>query len=197
METGSLWSQLWGRAVKGPLKGEALEPLPLDVMPWEEWKGEHPGTLFLRPPNPNIDYGADDDPLYARAETVFFPRRRRDDRLHAKEVVAGLALGGEARAYPLRLLVGKPAIHDTLGGRRLRLTLVGGSPQAFLEGPGVERGEGEGGSIGPTGASTSLTGRYTRRTPLNIAYWFCWSDFYPATSLRGAGGQGEAPGLPL
>ncbi len=48
-QTGSLWSQIEGRAIVGPLAGEAerLQLLPIDVVPWGSWKQQHPDTLVL------------------------------------------------------------------------------------------------------------------------------------------------------
>lgn len=51
-QTGSLWSQIEGRAIVGPLAGEAerLKLLPIDVVPWGAWKQQHPDTLVLARP---------------------------------------------------------------------------------------------------------------------------------------------------
>ncbi|HEX8871879.1 MAG TPA: DUF3179 domain-containing (seleno)protein, partial [Candidatus Acidoferrum sp.] len=47
LETESLWSQLRGRALTGPLAGASLRLLPVTMMPWQSWKAEHPQTLVL------------------------------------------------------------------------------------------------------------------------------------------------------
>lgn len=46
-ETDSLWSQLAGKAVTGPLAGTSLRLLPVTETTWSRWKGEHPATLVL------------------------------------------------------------------------------------------------------------------------------------------------------
>ena len=48
-ETGSLWSQLLGRAMKGRLKGEALKLIPATLTTWKKWREVHPksGVLAL------------------------------------------------------------------------------------------------------------------------------------------------------
>ncbi len=46
-ETESLWSQLLGQAVTGPLAGTALRLLPSLQTTWSAWKQRHPGTLAL------------------------------------------------------------------------------------------------------------------------------------------------------
>lgn len=46
-DTESLWSQLRGRAVAGPLAGTYLRLLPVSMSTWRIWKAEHPQTLVL------------------------------------------------------------------------------------------------------------------------------------------------------
>ena len=46
-ETGTEWSHLLGKAMRGPLQGTELEPLPSTMTTWEAWKREHPKTTVL------------------------------------------------------------------------------------------------------------------------------------------------------
>jgi len=46
-ETDSLWSQIAGKAVTGPLAGTSLRLLPVTVTSWAHWKDDHPATLVL------------------------------------------------------------------------------------------------------------------------------------------------------
>ena len=46
-ETESVWTQLLGEALIGPLAGTLLEQPPF-TEPWESWREEHPDTLVLR-----------------------------------------------------------------------------------------------------------------------------------------------------
>ena len=46
-ETDSLWSQIAGKAVTGPLAGTPLRLLPVIVTTWVSWKRDHPATLVL------------------------------------------------------------------------------------------------------------------------------------------------------
>lgn len=50
-ETDSVWSMLTGRPILGPLAGrhEGLEPLPVAVAAWREWRRDHPATTVLSP----------------------------------------------------------------------------------------------------------------------------------------------------
>ncbi len=44
-DTNSIWSQPWGRAIRGELKGIELFLLPSELTTWGSWKAEHPDTL--------------------------------------------------------------------------------------------------------------------------------------------------------
>src|SRR5919204_2784674 len=46
-ESGSLWSQLAGRAISGRYRGTRLRPLPLAELTWGQWLRVHPDTLVL------------------------------------------------------------------------------------------------------------------------------------------------------
>ena len=46
-QTESIWSQVWGQAIAGPLKGTTLDLIPAAIVPWQTWKTEHPTTLAL------------------------------------------------------------------------------------------------------------------------------------------------------
>jgi hypothetical protein len=46
-ETESLWSQLGGAGVTGPMAGTSLRLLPVTETTWAHWKSEHSGTLVL------------------------------------------------------------------------------------------------------------------------------------------------------
>ena len=46
-ETNSLWSQLLGEAVEGPLEGTKLEFVPAVHTKWADWKEQYPDTRAL------------------------------------------------------------------------------------------------------------------------------------------------------
>lgn len=45
----SLWCQLLGRAIAGPLAGRPLEWLPFELTTWADWRERHPDTLVIDP----------------------------------------------------------------------------------------------------------------------------------------------------
>ena len=46
-ETDSIWSQPWGRSIRGDLRGIELFLLPSQITTWGSWKAEHPDTLAM------------------------------------------------------------------------------------------------------------------------------------------------------
>ncbi len=56
------------------------------------------------------------------ASSNFAGDRRRGKYLVGRDRVIGVAVGGEARAYPLRVLVWHEVVNDTLGGRPIAVT---------------------------------------------------------------------------
>lgn len=181
--TRSLWSQMRGRAVEGPLVGKTMETLALEVVKWSIWSADHPGTLFLEPPNPLIDYGGDVDPAYVASPTTLFPRKYRDDRMHPKEMVAGLRIGSEARAYPLAALPKSGLVLDRVAGVDVAILEDDGAVRAW-EVPGPVKRDGKR-IVGTEAEWDNVLGRgkggNLRCMPLVVSHWFAWVDFYPDT----------------
>ncbi len=47
-DTGSVWSQVTGTALLGPLEGTSIELLASELSNWSDWREEFPDTLALR-----------------------------------------------------------------------------------------------------------------------------------------------------
>ncbi len=97
LETHSLWSQLLGRAMDGPLKDAELEVLPSVVTDWKTWRDEHPDTTVLNLFRTSRSYQSD-----------FY----RD----LSQFVLGMATGDRARAWPLDQLAQKPVVNGQFDG---------------------------------------------------------------------------------
>ena len=106
-KTETLWHQFRGVPALGSLVGSDIELEVLTI--WSNWVAEHPDTTVLN--NDTGIYPADsykpeiqgDSAYYVfrnHANTMF-PVPQRSSDLATKDQVFGLALGGEARAYPL------------------------------------------------------------------------------------------------
>lgn len=119
-ETDSLWSQLAGKAVTGPLVGAALSLLPSTVTTWARWREEHPATTVLSfQTGYRRDYSAD-------------PYRELTlDRRMALVVTNQTS----AAIYPYsELKKAGPHIKDALDGREFLIAFDSKNDTATLEG---------------------------------------------------------------
>ena len=100
--TESLWSQLRGRAVTGPLAGTSLRLLPATLTTWRSWKAEHPQTLVL-----SFQTGYKRD--YSRDPYREWPLDRR--------MALVISIQGQTKIYPYaELKKSAPALQDEIAG---------------------------------------------------------------------------------
>ena len=167
-ESGSLWSQLAGRALSGRYRGTPLRPLPIAEVTWGEWLRSHPDTLVLsirrdryarRFTHPysyadarGEEFSTDPYLTYTQKVNLYYSGVARG--LAGSTLVLGVRVGGAAKAYPLELL--RRPIGDVVAGHRLRIVP---DPDA-LSGAVFEHG---------------------RRLPATPVYWFAWRAFFPKT----------------
>jgi hypothetical protein len=125
MSTGSLWSPFTGTALAGPMRGAALERMPLSQCLWSEWLAMHPATQVLfGEPALREGHGSEYSPGSPGIEPGFRHSLARplDERLPHNTLVLGVRNGVSARAYPLQTLaqIG-PAVNDFIGGSEIVL----------------------------------------------------------------------------
>ena len=158
-ETESLWSQVKNRAVTGPMTGARLKVLPSALTTWEKWQKKHPDTMVLSPDTGyDRDYSRDPYADYYESRRGFFGFFRGLFEGHeGKELVAGVTMDGQAKAYPLEMLrrVGKAT--DTFAGRTLTFT------------------------FDPVTGDLEMTDANGSPLPYITAYWFVWKGMYPET----------------
>lgn len=92
-ETRSIWSQPWGRAITGELKGVELDLLPFQITTWSSWREQHPHTLVMV---------TNQDRLLLRRQG-FNP-----------DFVIGLVFAEKAKAYPFPIAQKQGLINDLL-----------------------------------------------------------------------------------
>ncbi|MCQ3979277.1 MAG: hypothetical protein DPW09_38140 [Anaerolineae bacterium] len=93
-QTGSVWSQGWGQAIAGPLKGTTLELIPAAIVPWSAWKADHPDTLAM----------------LTGKDGFFNPREQPYDTW-----VIGITLGEDSKAYYYTALTREGVVNDFVG----------------------------------------------------------------------------------
>lgn len=211
--TESLWSQVLGRAIRGPQTGKRLSLVPSTFTSWGEWRRTHPDGEVLLPPPLSLTITDTPPRNYDGEAYAGYDESRRigigyndfdDDRLHPKARVVGIRVDGTAKAYPLStVLDADGVVNDTVAG--LPVVAVGagdgtlavydrrvdGSTLSFQ--PGDDRTVVADGSAFDirTGAATSgpLAGarldQVNDRSPM---FWFAWADFHPNTAVYGLEG---------
>jgi hypothetical protein len=208
-DTGTLWSNITGRAVVGQLAEPPpdggsvpeLTPLPVTTTTWGEWRARHPETTVLaldesRARRWGFDYrpGAAD----RARQGVSFPVWQKSAALDPKAEVYTLRLGGVPKAYPLERLEEAGVVNDTVGGEALVLVSdpASGAVRAYRRGGLTFRWSDDGSLALIDGEERpwSLTEEALvpapdsglmplERLPGNNAFWFGWFGFYPDTEV--------------
>lgn len=159
--TESLWSQIMGEAVSGPLVGTRLEDLPASHTTWRDWRERHPDSLVLSTRTGySRNYTRSPYEGYGNSKEVWFPVSNTDPRYHPKEQVVGLELDGRTKAYPFAELSKRDTpFTDRVAGREVTVHFD----------------------------ATNRTGRVLDQDgdelPTVIAYWFAWAAFHPNTAV--------------
>ena len=199
-QTDTLWSQLTGEPVNGPLVGSgiALRRLPIVVTDWASWRTAHPETVVLeidtghhRDYTPGAPYGR-----YFASPDTMFPVYQRSKALPTKAFIFALVIDGTPKAYPLEGLRDEQVTNDVLAGRAIVLV----SNQATRAVRAYERGSITFSPAAEPQRLTDAAGQTWRvtedallgpneqtlaRLPGHLAYWFGWFSFYPQTQLYG------------
>ncbi len=160
-QTESLWSQLLEKAISGKLVGKRLKKLPSSRTKWKTWKKKNPDTTVLSTKTGySRDYGRDPYEGYYRLGTIWFPVGDVRKDLAPKEMVLGIDLEGEYKAYPLDQLRKQPgALKDSVGGIPIEI-------EVSMEGEVISIKEQGGKAI-----------------PHIFSYWFAWQAFHPETKV--------------
>ncbi len=179
LETGTLWSQILGEAMRGELKGETLELLPSAITTWADWKAEHPDTTVL---------------ALSRTAREFID----DFQKEPGRFVLGVGRpGGGKLCFPFDALRDRGVINDQVAGESVAATFEPETTEAHcfsrkLEGwtltfqttdaPRRMR-DGETGSVwdSKTGVCLEgeLKGRELRDFPAIVSFRRAWLTFHP------------------
>jgi len=112
-EKGSTIIQFIGQAVTGDLAGWTLEQVPAVTTTWAAWKEAHPDTEVM-----STEGGPEADMFeryYANDRNGIHSLNPGDKRLNGKDVVLGLDIKGDARAYSYAGLIETPIVEEDLG----------------------------------------------------------------------------------
>ena len=164
--TDSLWSQLEGTAVSGPLVGTVLATLPVVHTTWAHWQQRHPDTLVMAGDKRfRRLYRSDPYPGYTSNRRLLFAvKHKAPGTYHPKEPVLGIQFDGQAQAYPFVELrrAGLAEHAVTLAGRSFTVRWDADSETAWAE-------DAQGNPMTAT-----------------RAFWFAWYAFHPDTHVYSA-----------
>lgn len=195
VQTRSLWTQLGGEAIAGPLRGAVLEPLPLTLTTWGEWLAEHPDTDVLAIPGTDVDtppelvvmggYRYEPGDAYAEyyaSDRVWFPILEPPPVFEPKALVATLLRGGAALAVETEALRAAGLTVLAVGEERVvAVPTAGGSARFYLAPPDL--GPGDLAGAGPAEDALRLAdGRELPRLLGGQAFWFAWYEAHPDTA---------------
>jgi hypothetical protein len=156
--TESLWSQLRGDALAGPLAGRRLARVPVRQETLAAWLERHPDSRVLAPASDRIDYRHSPFTGYWVENRIPSRVDATDPRFHAKEVVLGVVRGGKARAYLGSIVTAAGGVvDDEFAGRKVHLEY----------------------------SSRHASFRYEVPADVEVqeAYWFAWKAFHPDTEI--------------
>lgn len=97
-ETNSIWSQLDGKSVSGPMKGTPLPSVPSLQTTWKFWRERHPDTRVL------VVEGKEGRPYFYRNRKPGTRAKRPDTSHNTSALGLGLVVNSDAMFFPFREL---------------------------------------------------------------------------------------------
>ena len=200
-QTESLWAQLLGEAVEGPMKGTKLEFIPAVHTTWADWKTQNPDTLALVKGYSGNYSGYQS--YFNSGSAGVIGETIRDDRLYVKEFVIGVEHNGAAFAYPFSVLNDQPVVNDQIGdlpvlvvfnvdtgaGAVFSRQREDGWVLTFNSKDGLILEDKESGSTwdGMNGLAIDgpLAGTQLVQLKSTASFWFGWKDWFPDTRVYG------------
>lgn len=169
--TDSLWNQVTGEAVVGPLTSEKLHRINSDIVRYSAAKAVSPDVLVLSTETGFIrDYNHTPYQGYEESDRTMFPTNAvGDTRLHPKTLVYGVTVGGHALAITEEFIRENVVFQGYVGEGENRI------PLQITFDPKTEQ-------IDIIRYDKDEPGRKDQLLPVP-AYWFSWLAMYPETEL--------------
>ncbi|MBI2820350.1 MAG: DUF3179 domain-containing protein, partial [Acidobacteria bacterium] len=110
-QTKSWWSQLFGKAVDGPMKEKKLVKLPSTMTTWKKWKALHPDTTVY------VKRGIPYDTFFTESQFAA-QAKKGEGPIEGSDLVLGVEGHVSAKAYLIRYLAAKGRVrNDFLEGQ--------------------------------------------------------------------------------
>jgi len=193
-QTGTIWAHITGEALVGPLVGQRLEAVPLEVTTLQAWMSRHPHSMT---------------PVSRKMALVKPVQRKRmqewqrrsvshwDDRLAPDTRVLGVTVDRHPKAYVVDPHVAGPRLsQDEVGGVSIALLAWPGAwPRAFerrtphgildlhLENDRVVDQFGSTWNGNGRAHDGALAGVALTPLPSILTEWFAWAGYHPDTEI--------------
>ncbi|MFB6294824.1 MAG: DUF3179 domain-containing protein [Candidatus Nanohaloarchaea archaeon] len=204
-KTETYWSQIQGEAIVGPLVPHELDLVHSVITDWEGWRQAHPDTKVLSRDTgiyPKSQYGSNPYTGFQSSGRVGFGVDNVDDRLHSKEIVYGVAVGGNATAYVKSDVKQQDVINDRVGDvpvlvvedqesgaiRVFDRRIEGDTLTFAVENGTLVDGDGNTWSFDGTAQEGPYRGESLEQLNSHGFFWFAWSSFHPETTIYGEAG---------
>ena len=163
-KTNSLWSQVLGESIAGEKVGTKLTAFPSDAIKFGNWSKNNPsGKVLSQDTGFSRNYNRDPYGDYHTGLGTFFPVKNSDDnRLPEKELVLGIVINGQPKAYLPSAVKERGEIEDTVAGKTIVARYVDDIDFIRL----YEKNGDE----------------LTLLSPISV-YWFSWAAVHPDTEL--------------
>ena len=203
--TGSHWSQMMQKAVRGSRVGEIPDRIQVIETTWATWKAMYPDSKVLTTETGNErDYFAYPYGNYRWNDNLLFPVSREDNRLHPKRRVIGMHSGNASKVFQLDVFPsemvalqqqfdGKPVV--IIGNSTANIAAIYSRELAdgtILDFNPVQDqlpivmtdSEGNTWDIFGSAVSGPRAGEQLAMTESFTALWFAWATFFNNTEIH-------------
>jgi len=193
VQTDSLWNQLTGEAIAGPLEGTVLERFPVTVTTYGEWIAEHPTSDVVAVPGLGVElpqgvigapYSYEPGDAYAdyyASDDLWFPVAEVPDVFSAKALVATVDLDGEQLAVGIEeLAAAGPQLLEIAGTAIVVVETSGGARVYDTAGSAVAVSDVDPAAAGEESLVLS-DGTELPRVQSGHSFWFAWYVNFPDT----------------
>jgi Protein of unknown function (DUF3179) len=205
-ETGSWWQQVTGLAIAGELKGSSLELMPNDELTFALWKSES-AKLHGLVLSPVAGHGDKDYDKTWEEETAKYPVPLTfpGQGLKDRDVILGITLDGQTRAFPLTKILGPTPVIDKIASvpvvlvtgpdgksvRIFRSQLNDTAIELYRDAQGdaanpewrVLDAQGDTWNFEGCAISGPATGQCLQKINYLKDYWFDWKNYNPRTTV--------------
>ena len=203
--TYTLWQQFTGEPLAGPMVGEMglLERVPADILPFGAWAAANPDALVFIDPTltqPRRSSIVIEELLPYEAIAGGGGRNQDvgDSRLNDRDIVVGIVVDGQAKAYLEDAILDDEILNDVVGDAPVLVFVEPVSTQIkfFRSKNGdtsltfelndsglVDAETGSTWDFDGLATSGSLAGTQLVEIAGLPSYWFAWVSFHPETEL--------------